>query len=172
MQIHVNKKNKKGIILIEAIVAMTVIVMIMTAIVTALISSINSTTYSEEQTIATGYAQEGIEIARNQKNIDWASITSLANRSYCLNIGDTLIDSGDAASCQRNIEGKYTRRIYVNQSGRDERPDGTREQKCFQNAIFVASTVTWSDARCTGVGDCHKVDLNSCFTNLNYIEAP
>lgn len=163
-----NKKNKKGIILVEAIIAMTVIVMIMTAIVTALISSINSTTYSEEQTIATGYAQEGIEVARNQKNIDWDSISNLSNGYYSLCQGSSLIQS--SGSCV--IDGKYTRTIYVNQDGFDNRTS-PGSQICLENSIFVASTVTWSDGRCTSSSvDCHKVDLNSCFTNLNYIEAP
>ena len=70
---HLKKlKNNHGIILIEAIIALGVIVIVMTALVTALVSALNSSTFSNEQTLATAYAQEGLDIARAQKNRDFS----------------------------------------------------------------------------------------------------
>jgi type II secretory pathway pseudopilin PulG len=157
------KVNKKGIILIEALLALTVIVIVMTALVTALVSALSNTTYSNEQTQATAYAQEGIEIARAQKNSDFAAFQAL-NGTNCLGSGATSIPG----SCSL-IDGKFDREIYINSNGEDL--DGNKS--CEQaNSIYVSSIVSWSDSRCGSGDSCHKVDLSSCFSNLNYIEAP
>lgn len=157
---RIKSKNKKGIILIEAILALGIIVVIMTALVSALVSSISSSNFANEQSIATGYAQEGIEIARNDKDTDFGAFSALSEGTYCLNQGVTTVIGAPASGGGCTGIDNYTRTIYVNSSPAPGRCESSQ-------AVFVASTVTWSDSRCSGASDCHKVELNSCFINLN-----
>jgi len=150
------KIDRKGIILIEALLALTVIVVVMTALVTALVSALSSTTFSNEQTQATAYAQEGIEIARALKNFEFATFESIPNGEYNFGDGSTSIPGTSAL-----IGLKFERKIVVKKTS----------SECA-TGIFVSSIVKWSGSRCTSGDRCHKVIFNSCFTNLNYIEAP
>lgn len=160
-----NLKNSKGIILIEAILALAVISIVLTALVTALVSSLNTSTFSREQSVATSYAQEGLEIARNQKDIDFGNFQNL-NGAYCLSAADTAVTDDSSTSYSNpncsEIENKFSRIIYVNSSGND--PVGT--SKC-ENSVYVASVVFWTDSKCSGGAKCHKVELSSCFADLN-----
>ena len=157
----VNKKifKKRGIILIEAILAMAVVVIIMTALITALVSAMNSTRFSEDQTIATGYAQEGMELVRNQKNADFGAFKdAISGNSYDLGPGN-------------DIDSRFERVIYANLSGIDR--DG--QQYCEQDndgldSIYVASIVSWNSSRCSSSAKCHEVVLESCITNVSYNE--
>lgn len=165
ISVEKNKLNKKGIILLEAIIALAVIVVVMTALVTALVSSLNNSSFSDQQTVATAYAQEGIDIARNQKNADFATFQTLEG-PYPLGQDDTVIPGSSAYLDFKPGDDRYTRYIYVNNSGMDE--NGVRF--CTQtNSIFVSSTVSWSDSKCSGSSRCHEVNLTSCFVNLNSV---
>lgn len=157
-------KDKRGIILMEAIIALAVIVIVMTALVTALVSALNSSTFSNEQTVATAYAQEGLDYARALKNSDFSSFEGLISTEHCFGANTTQIPG----SCSL-IDGKYERKIYVNSNGDDGRNGITNA--CEQDgSIFVASIVYWNDSKCSGSTKCHEVVLSSCFVNLNYID--
>jgi Tfp pilus assembly protein PilV len=166
------KLNNKGIILIEAILALGIIVVIMTALVTALVSTISSSSFSKDQTQATSYAQEGLDIARNFKDSSYENFQELETGEYCLAEGQTeLSEAGGDRSCENNVNRRFTRFIYVNQSGQDERQDPVVDACETDNSVFVASTVVWTDSKCKTEGDnCHKVELNSCFVNLYKID--
>lgn len=172
--------NKKGVILIEAILALAIIVIIMTALVAALISSVSSTNFSKNQSLATNYAQDGLEVARGQKDSDFNTFSTF-DGLYCLSDNQVLEQTDepvtDVSDCSQNISNGnanyFTRTIYINPRGKDER--SAPKDMCSQSAgsIFVASTVSWSDSKCTDDStDCHKVELNSCFVNLNSVPVP
>jgi len=152
----------------EALIALAVVVMVMTALVTALVSAISSTTYSNEQTTATAYAQEGLDFARAFKNRDFSAFNDLANTEHRLGANPSTIPTSNAS-----IDGKFYRYLYVNKNGIDGRTSGGT--KCVQDngpSIFVASIVEWSDSKCSAGTRCREVVLSSCFANLNYIEGP
>lgn len=159
-------KNQKGIILIEAILALGIIIVVMTALVTALVASISSSNFSKDQSLATGYAQEGLELARNLKDSDYEAFTELTSGiDYCLGENQTEIsDEVDPENCP-DIDGKFTRSIYIDSDGQN-RDD---ENMCGANSYFVASTVAWADSKCRNGDSCHNVELNSCFVNLYQI---
>jgi Tfp pilus assembly protein PilV len=171
--------NKKGIILIEAILALGMIVVIMTALVTALVSSLSNTNFSKNESIATNYAQEGLEIARNDKDFDFTQFSGMSG-TYCLysdedNPIQSVFSAPTSPPCSK-IDGIFTRTIYINNSGNDSRPgaDLSKNPRCLRKAsnqpVYVASTVTWADSKCSGSDQCHKVELNSCFINLNNLQ--
>lgn len=155
-----NGKNNKGVILIEAILALGVIVIILTALVTALITASSSSSFSKEQSLATGYAQEGLEIARNDKEKDFESFLTL-NGDYCLDELESSIYDDTVRVCSGNVAEKFTRIVTITNNPTN---CGTTDSR------FVISRVTWTDSRCEGVAECHRVELNSCFVNLNRIE--
>jgi Tfp pilus assembly protein PilV len=158
--------NQKGAILIEAILALTVIVVLMTALVSALVSSLSNSNYSKAQTAATGYAQEGLDYMRNERDNNYTNISTL-NGTYCLS--SALAFSGPGSPCGANIDGKFSRSLYVNNTGKDERSGASLPiNKCESSSVFVASSVSWTDSKCTS-GLCHKVELSACFTNLESI---
>lgn len=155
-------KNQFGQILIEAILALALTMFIITGIVIALISSLNNSTFTKNQNLASSLAQEGIDIARNQKDSDYAVFSALGTLSttYCLIAGDKIINIEDKkiASCPK-INGLFVREIVINQGGSPCGP-----------SVLVSSSVTWNDNRCKAGVECHKVELNSCFSDLNKIQ--
>src|SRR5438046_2961704 len=100
-------KSEKGIILIEAILALGVIIVVMTALVTALTSSLSSTNFSKEQSLATTYAQQGLEIARNNKDSNFDNFSGLNTGYHCLRQGSENINNAiivtQPSGCGGNI---------------------------------------------------------------------
>ena len=165
--------DKKGFMLIEAILALGIIVVITTSLVSALISSFNNANFSKDQNRATAYAQEGLEIVRNFKDSDYYTFSFLATGTYCLPGGATFSQtSRPGGNCRRNVASTFSREIYINQAGDDPRTGVTIVRCSDPGSVFVASVVLWSDTKCINGADCHRVELNSCFTNLNRVSGP
>ncbi|OGH47505.1 MAG: hypothetical protein A3A51_02865 [Candidatus Levybacteria bacterium RIFCSPLOWO2_01_FULL_39_10] len=157
------KLNKKGQVLIEAVIAIAVVAFVMSGIVAALILSVNNATFSKNQNLATNFAQEGIDIARDLKDSDFQAFSTLQGY-YCIDEGDIAIDPSKT-TCSKNVDSAFTRRVYINQNGEDAR-QSLAQRGCEANLAFVASIVTWNDSRCQGTAECHEVELNSCFADL------
>lgn len=151
--------SQKGQLLIEAVIAMTIVGIIVTGIVTALTYSVNNANISKDQNTATNYAQEGLDVVRNMKDSDFASF-AVFNGTYCLASG-TVPVSGTCGPIG-GASGKFTRQIYINQTGNDS----NNVPRCTNGtSVFVASIVTWEDNRCATGIDCHRAELNSCFAD-------
>lgn len=163
--------KNKGQVLIEAIVAIAVIAFVLAGIVSALISAVNNSTFAKNQNIATNLAQEGIGIARDQKEIDFNTFKakdSGSGTTYCVSKDKViaLVNPCPPAD-SRDI---FIRKLYINQSGLDQRPESglsaAENRRCASGNIYVVSSVGWSDSRCEGSTLCHKVELDSCFSDL------
>lgn len=160
-----------GQTLIEALVALSIAVVIIAAIVNLVISSLNSTTYSKDQNLATTYAQEGIETVRKLVNQSYTQFKkNYTASSYCLcKNNNLLISSGKCSqtaprgNCDSIKTGIFIREIeFVHTS-----PD-------CQNNLKASVTVSWSDNKCTDNLNlyCHEVAVSSCFTDLNEVKSP
>jgi Tfp pilus assembly protein PilV len=163
-------KNQRGEALIEAILALGIISLIITGIVTALISSNSNSNQSKNQNIATAYAQEGIDIARNIKETNFENFRAL-NGYYCVGNNNTL-SSRSGSNCPKVSGQIYRREIYINRNGNDNRTGSSVERCETNNSIFVAASVSWNDTKCENNSECHKVELNSCFVDLYRLRAP
>lgn len=161
-------RSERGAILIEAILGLTIATIIITALVTVLVSSLSNATFSRNQTIATGYAQEYMELTRSLKDDNFDTLQALADSGspsdqFCFR------PSGLSEGCVDSIDGEdrdiidFDRylRIYV-----ETTPVASR--KC-PNSIYVESVVAWEDSKCSGGAKCHDVTLKSCFSNLDYV---
>lgn len=97
--INLTGPSQKGQSLLEAIVAVSVIVMVLVALVSAITFALSNAQFARNKTQATKYAQEAIEWLRNQRDSNWALFYSQARSSpgaiYCLNTLDSWPSMGN-----------------------------------------------------------------------------
>ena len=150
---------QKGQILIEAILALVVAVVIISAISGAAITSVNNSNYSRDQNLATDYARQGIEVLKQQSETNWTTFSSKANGSYCLS-SNNILTSG--STCPPNVGSNnyFVRQVQIiKDSLRCGGVSGVTE---------VSITVSWADGKCASSSTtyCHQVSLNSCLANI------
>lgn len=154
--------NQKGQTLIEALVALSLAVAIIAAIANIVLSSLNNTTFSKNQNLATIYSQEGIETVRKLVNQSYTEFKkNYTATSYCLDEGNNLLLS--SGSCNNVKTGIFIREVEFEHTSPD-----------CQTNLKAQVSVSWSDNKCTDRLNlyCHEVALSSCFTDLNEIKSP
>jgi len=155
---------QKGQILIEAILALVVAVVIISAISGAAITSVNNSSFSRDQNQATDYATQGIEVLRQQSETNWTNFSTYRG-TYCFDSNSTLT-SGTCSSA--NLGGSannyFVRQVQITQNS----------PKCGAIATEVSVTVSWADGKCINSSTtyCHQVSLNSCLANIGAVPAP
>ncbi|MBI2031000.1 MAG: hypothetical protein HYT08_00055 [Candidatus Levybacteria bacterium] len=160
-------KKEEGQSLVEAVIAMTAAIIVVSSIVAAIVLSLNNAQYSKYQNLATQYAQEGIEIVKKISVADWNSFSSGVDVNYCLPEGSLAPTPG--ITCSANVY----------QVGNPPTPIFRRSVKIEHNfgtcnpGSRITSKVSWSDSKCTS-GDiyCHSVELNTCVTRSQNISTP
>jgi Tfp pilus assembly protein PilV len=153
--------NNKGQSLIEALIALSASVAIISAITVAIITSVSNADFSKNQNLASQYAQQGIEILKEQSRSDWASFSNYSG-DYCLPEGSTTPEV-KSISCPQNISNFFVREISISEVS-----------ATCSNGARVTVSVSWTDGKCTNTGNpyCHKVSLDSCYVDLNSKVAP
>ncbi|MEK7518262.1 MAG: hypothetical protein AAB583_07000 [Patescibacteria group bacterium] len=156
-------KEQTGQTLLEILLALGASVMILSAIAVIVVSSLNSTRFTKNQNLANQYAQEGIEIVRRTRDSGgWAGFPA---GTYCLSSGSTSLPASSVPPCATANVGIFIRQIDIIASdcpGAGGGPSGSR----------VKSKVSWIDGKCPDNDYCHKVELISCFYNINQKPAP
>lgn len=146
--------KQNGMTLIETLVALFVLSIALTGAFTMIVSNLANAKAAQNSFIASGLAQEGIEVVRNLRDSDWlaspqrefGSLGSfagpLADGIYCLEWNSVeLIDFGCDSTLYKSATGVYQydiggtptpfrRTVAITRSG-DE--------------IVVVVTVSWSD---------------------------
>lgn len=154
------KIDNKGQTLIEALVALGIASVIIGAIAMAVITGMNNTTFSKNQNLATGFAQQGMDILHQQSQSDWTAFDSIPTNTYCLNQDSTTL----VADCTVvNINTFFLRKVKIDPPGL-----GCATGK------KVTVTVSWGDGKCTSAANpfCHNVTLDSCFADINTSTSP
>jgi Tfp pilus assembly protein PilV len=161
-----NRDLQKGSTLVEALLALTFVIIIITAVVISVITSLSSTDFTKNQNLATQYAQEGLDIARYMRDNNYTVFRALpSNRLYCANIETSSIENG--GSCNIVID-NFRRQVYLNHNG-----DAQGGANRCTNATYVASIVSWADGKCRSETDfCHKVQLDGCLYDINRVPNP
>lgn len=155
------KNKQSGQTLLEALVALTTAVIIISAMTVIVISSLNNAQFSKNQNNATQYAQQGIEILKNQSQSDWPTFAA-NNGNYCLSKDSTtLTPKGTGCSPTPNV-GIFLREVAISQYA-----VGNIDTSCPPSTAArakVTVSVGWSDNKCTDSTDvyCHKVKISSC----------
>lgn len=82
--------KKDGQSLLEALVAMAVAILIVGGLVVAVIVAVRNAQFAKNQTLATKYANEGMEWIRSERDTDWTIFAARSGpppggTTYCLN---------------------------------------------------------------------------------------
>ena len=157
------KRSEGGQTLIEVLLALSASVLILSAIVVIVITSLSGTQFTKNQNLANQYAQEGIEIIRRIRDSGgWTGFSAIDGR-YCLSGGTTSLPPSSPSCTTPNIGTDFIRQIDIGAAHSDCPPGGAGP-----NGSKVASIVSWSDGKCPASNEyCHKVELISCFYNVN-----
>ncbi len=118
----------KGQSLVEVIIVIAIVALLVTGLVVATTSSLKASQFARNKAIAVKYAQEGIELARSDRDISWTEFSTRSGM-YCLD--DVTREFVPAASCSPNVANNTLTRSV------DFSWNGTRMQ--------VAVTVNWID---------------------------
>jgi Tfp pilus assembly protein PilV len=164
--------NNKGQSILEAVVALSVAVVIVSAITVAIITSVNNADYSKNQNLATQYAQQGIEILRQLSESNWG-VFSAYSGTYCLAQGASLPSAPGATGCGQNINDANNNPFFVRQVQIVQIPASQTTANCT-GSYDVTVSVSWTDSKCQNALNlyCHQVSLDTCLANLNSVPTP
>ncbi|OGH13427.1 MAG: hypothetical protein A3H50_00095 [Candidatus Levybacteria bacterium RIFCSPLOWO2_02_FULL_37_10] len=173
------KKKESGQTLLEALIALSTAVIIISAMTVMVLSSLNNAQFSKNQNQATQYAQQGIEVLKNTSQSDWTAF-AVNNGSYCLSQDSTtLIQTPVSPGCAQSpyiINNLFVRDVVISQYlAGDITTIGYADcQPTSVTRAKVTVTVSWSDNKCTSAMDpyCHKIPLVSCIYNSTTILPP
>ena len=145
-----------GQTIIEAAVALSVIMLILGSITVAVITSLNSSQFIKSQSLAVRLAAQGMEKIRYIRNNDPVTFNAYAavSQAYCMD-QDNNISLAGAACTTVNIPRDSLIREVVFDSSSFDCSSGTK----------VTVRVFWSSGKCGSSNRyCHKSELISCLS--------
>lgn len=168
------RQLQAGQTLIETLLAFSVAVLVLSAIVVGISTSLSNTQYTKNQNLANSYAQEGMAVVRGIRDSSWPKFFSYTtNATYCLAQNSIILtDPPLALNCGQNV-GIFSREVKFEHASQSCIADPA----CLGPACLKGSKVTvkvsWSDNKCpVGTPLCHKVELVTCFSNIDQKQAP
>ena len=111
-------RYSQGQTIVEAIVVVSVVVILMTGLVAATTASLKSAQSSRIRGVATSQAEDGLEYVRSLRDESWDTFQSYSGE-YCLN-NEKVLTAGNATTCPNNISttvGNFTRTILFSWDG-------------------------------------------------------
>ena len=150
--------TNKGETLIEAIGALAIIAIVVTAASVAIITALSNANFNQNQTQSTKFAQQGLEVVRQIRDADYTGFRTYAG-TYCLAEGQTVLNT-PVASCPNPNVSEFIRTVTVTQDG------------CSVNVAEVSVKVAFTDGKCQLGEYCHDQTHTSCLTTVNPIIAP
>lgn len=159
--------KEQGQGLIEAIIALSAAVLIVSALAMVVISAVGNTDFTKIQNQATSFAQEELEAIKDLSKNDWATFDALYG-TYCPDT-DLSLGSRITGNCETiNVGDIYIRQVNITDPDGESKPCGHSD-----TGILVEVSVAWNDGKCESSADyCHKVELNSCIENINSLPTP
>lgn len=145
---------QKGETLLEALVALGLVAIVITAIANVVTVSLNNAQYNENQSLATKYAQQGLETVRQIRNASYASFRTY-NGLYCFGKGQTSLGVPQSSCTTANAD-TFVRSVVI------ENTPG-----CAANVSRVTVNVAFTDGKCTDGSYCHVQSHSSCLTTVN-----
>ena len=156
------KYDQKGETLLEALGALAIIAIVITAVASAITTAVNSAQFNENQTLATKYAQQGVEEVRSIRNSNYTTFTGY-NGLYCFSKGQTTLGSAQASCVTQNVD-TFIRSIQIDQ------PPSV--QSCGTNLAKITVSVSFTDGKCASNSYCHVQTQTSCLSTVNPVQAP
>ncbi len=175
-------RNERGQTLIEVLVGLAAAVIVIAAITVAAVSSLNNAEYSRDQSLATQYTQEGIEVVRNMRdqNISSISSSSLPDGTYCMakgcqsitpNAGNCGPRSGNR--CSQNVN-NFVREITILHNDSTCNGNGPTPNPTPTPTLKITAVTYWGDTKCTSSTNpfCHSVISTSCLSDFTIVPTP
>lgn len=144
----------KGQTLIEALVALALIGVVISAIAIVVVSSLNNAQFGKNQNLATKYANEAMEHLHKIRNSDYAAFRNY-DGNYCFAKGQTALGASVSSCTVPNFD-NFIRSVSIEQS-----------PGCGANVAKVQVVVAWADGKCAQNSYCHKAELISCLSTTN-----
>lgn len=160
-------KNKSGQTLLEALIALALLMIILSAVSVAVLTSLSNSTYIKQQNQATKLGQQGLEYIRDQ--IQTNNLYSDPTIGLTINTGSRCLDSNNVLKfdpCDVSSPGSPDL-IY----GIFKREVTFTSGNCgvggtIANGIQAAVTVSWTSGKCS-TSYCNKQTVRSCFLDPN-----
>ena len=179
--------GEAGQTLIEVILAFSVSILVLSAVIVGVTTSLSNTQYAKNQNLANSYAQEGMAVVRQIRDSSWNNFkeglkdVSRTNTIYCLGQNSMELKelNPPATNCwaQSPVGGIFSREIKFDHDSSDCSAgiplNPTPTPTLIPRGSKVTVRVSWSDSKCPiGNAFCHKVELISCFSDIDQRQAP
>ncbi len=146
-------RKKSGQMLIEALVALSIFLIALTAITVTVVTAVSNSRYAQDQNAANKYAQDGIE---QLKGRGFAEVDKFGNNTIYSFPGDNSFSLQNVG--QVNVDNKYVRTAAFRE---DVTPCVNVAGK---RSIRVTVTVSWNSPKCTATTFCHSSVQTTCVT--------
>lgn len=161
--------TNKGQTLIEVLASFAIAIIIVTAITIAVVSALVSAQTSKSRSLASQYAQQGMEIVRKQRDSGVAFTDNGVGTVYCLPKNASIPQSNavSAGLCptDSDTENGFTFRREVSFLSDTGKCPGANVHK-----TIVA--VSWQDNKCPSSVFCNEVKLVSCLSDFSTVPTP
>jgi len=167
-----NTRCEDGQTLLEVLLAFSISILFLSSVVVGIVTSLNNIQYTKNQDLATSYAQEGLEVVRQIRDSSWYNISSLkdygSNEKYCIDKELTLQEIPYGENCVDNNgigeNGIFSREVIFEHNS----SSCCSDSGCTVEGSKATVTVSWTDSKCSADAPyCHKVELISCFSNID-----
>lgn len=147
----------KGQTLLESVIALSLLIIILTAISVAVLTSLNNSSYVKQQNQANKLAQQGMEYLRDQlvNNVQFNYYSS-STGSKCLDSQNTL----KATACDPLIATDLIYGSFKREASFSAGNCGT--SGTITNGLQVTVTVSWTSGKCSS-SYCNTQVVKSCF---------
>jgi len=143
---------QSGQTLMEVLVALGIIAVVATALSGVVITSMGNARFSKDQSLATQYAQEGMETVRSLRDSNYTGFQNIASGTYCLAKNSVTL----TANCFSANFDTFLRKVTITQSS------------CSANVARVEVSVAWQDSKCPASNSfCHSSQLSTCLSSVN-----
>lgn len=150
----------KGQSLMEVLIALSIIAFVASAVGGVIVSSLNNAQFGKNKTLATKYAQEGLEAIRELRNKNYTVFKAYSGE-YCLGTIPATLTSRPP-DCNTPNVANFIRTVEIEQS-----------PGCGASLAKVMIKVAWSDGKCPAANPyCHTNLHSSCLSTVNLIQAP
>lgn len=175
--------KQRGQTLIEVLIGLAASAIVMGAITFATLTALSNSQFTRNQDLATNYAQQGMELVKNLRVIDYGTFSTL-NGTYCLADSCTALDanptdigstcgkiSGNRCPGVLNVHSQFIRTVSVHVADAEA-------AKCNDGGSTdntkIDVTLAWNDQKCTDSNNlyCHTVAVSSCFNNAGIQPTP
>lgn len=142
--------NNLGISILEVVVAILIITMGMIGVLSLVIQNVEAQYINKNVLMASGLAQEGLELVRNIRDLNWLTPGNAWNQNI-VGDGTYAMDYGGLTSVNMAVNSidEAGARLYVNSNGLYTHTFSGNTPTNFYRLITVVNNPNYLDVKCT-----------------------